>query len=128
MRAAAQSSGSPDPPDRHPNCNWPWLLPSAFPWVRSERCSRRRSDPTGWVAADEPVKIIEAEPGRPEVERPRGAALPGRHVMVLAKPSCVVTVPAEYFGDGSGALWHQGIVAGVTEASFHDDPGMHGVL
>ena len=80
------------------------------------------------VAADEPVEIIEAEPGRPQVERPDGAALPGRHVVVLAEPGGAVAVAAQDFGDRAGALRHQRIVAGVTEAALHDDAGMHRVL
>ena len=80
------------------------------------------------VAADEPVEIIEAEPGRPEIERPDGAALPGRHVVVLAEPGGAVAVAAQNFGDRAAALRHQRIVARIAEAALHDDAGMRRVL
>ena len=61
------------------------------------RVLEHRGIPLVGVAADESVEIIEPESGGPKVERAVGAALPGRHVMVLAEPRGAVAVAAQNF-------------------------------
>ena len=48
--------------------------------------------PLAGVATDETVKILEAQPRRPQVKRPGLAAVPVRDVVVLAIPGGVVAV------------------------------------
>src|SRR5208282_1223526 len=78
------------------------------------RILEHRRVPLVGVAADESVKVVEAKPGRPQVERTNGAALPGGHIMVLAEPGGAVAVAAENLSGGARALRHHGIVSGVA--------------
>ena len=48
--------------------------------------------PLAGVAADESVEVLEAQPGRPQVERSGLAAVPVGHVVILAVPGRVVAV------------------------------------
>ena len=82
---------------------------------------RRR--PLARVAADEAVEVFEAQPGRPQIERPGLAGLPVGHVVVLAEPGGVVAVLLEHLGERPGALRHQRVVAGEAGAELHDDAG-----
>lgn len=80
------------------------------------------------VAANEAVEILEAQCGWPEVERPRLATLPVRHVVVLAKPRCVPAVLLKDFTDRAAVFLHQRIIAGEPRAHFRDNAGMGGVM
>ena len=80
------------------------------------------------VAADEAVEILEAQTGRPEVERPGLAGLPIGHVMVLPEPRRVVAIAPQDFPDGAAALGHQRIVAGITRGHLGDDARAGGVM
>src|SRR5262245_47271327 len=80
------------------------------------------------ITADEPVEILEAESGGPEVERPGLARLPVWHVVVLAIPGRVPPILLERFRDRAAALRHDRVVAGVARPEFRDDPGGASVM
>ena len=84
--------------------------------------------PLAGLAADEPVEVLEAQAGRPEVERPGLAVLPVGHVVVLAEPGGVPALLLEDLGDRRGVLAHQAVVAGEARGQFHDDAGVHRVV
>src|SRR5690606_37352421 len=52
------------------------------------------------LTADESVKVLEAAPGRPAMERPLGAPFPGRRFVAFTELRSRVTVHEQGFGDG----------------------------
>src|SRR5262249_57287752 len=75
------------------------------------------------VAADEAVEVLEAQPGRPEVERPVLAGVPVGDVVVLSIPRRVVAVAPQHLGHRAAAFGHERVVAGVTRPELHDGAG-----
>jgi hypothetical protein len=84
--------------------------------------------PVVGVGADEPVEVLEAKLGGPEVVGPGLAGVPVGNVVVLAVPGGVVAVLLEHFGEGAGALRHERVIAGIAGAHLHDDAGGGGVV
>ena len=68
------------------------------------------------VAAEEAVEVVEAQPGRPQIERTCLARHPVWNVVHLAEPGRVVAVAFRTAPDGAGALGHQRVVAGKPVA------------
>src|SRR3546814_12944417 len=58
------------------------------------------------VAANEAEKIFEAKSGGPQVERARGAGLPWRDVMMLAKKCRIIAILTQNLSNACGALWN----------------------
>src|SRR5689334_1761245 len=80
------------------------------------------------LAAHEPVKVLEAHPNRPLVERSSNRVLKARRVVLLAEPGRRVTVLFEDFTDG-GVVWpDDGVVAGVAGRLLGDNAEPDGVM
>src|SRR3546814_20822871 len=58
------------------------------------------------VAANEAEEIFEAKSGGPQIERARGAGLPGRDVMMLAKKSRIIAIRTQTPWNGCGGIWN----------------------
>src|SRR3546814_8371156 len=69
----------------------------------SDVCS---SDLLIQVAANEAEEIFEAKSGGPQIERARGAGLPGRDVMMLAKKCRIIAILTQDLRNACGALWN----------------------
>src|SRR5215475_12578177 len=77
--------------------------------VAEIRLDRRRVFIQRWmplvaVAAEESIKMLEAETSRPQVERTRLARHPVRYIVHLAKPRRVVAILPEHSSDRTGAV------------------------
>jgi hypothetical protein len=81
----------------------------------------QRRVPLVTVAPNEPVEVFKAQSGRPQVERPRLARHPVRHIMHFAESCRVVAVVLEDCTDGTSALGHQRIVTRVACCEFGDN-------
>ena len=88
----------------------------------------RRRPPLVGVAADEAEEVLEAEAGRPEIERPGLARLPIGDVVVLAKPGGAPGIELENLGDRRRVLLHDGVVAGEAGGRFGDRSRVDGVM
>src|SRR5262249_57255114 len=66
-----------------------------------------RGAPLVRVAADEAVKVLEAQTGWPQIEWACLARLPVGNIVVFAKPGGVPALLLEYFGDGGGVPLHR---------------------
>ena len=78
--------------------------------------------------ADEAVKLLEAEPGRPAVERTRLAGFPVGHVVILTKPRGVVAVERQHGAYGGHLLAQQGVVAGESRRHLGDGACMRRMM
>ena len=73
------------------------------------------------LAAHEAVEVIEAHADRPLIERPGGAVLIARRVVVLAEPGCGVAVLLQDRADGGILGADHGIVARIAGGLLRDD-------
>jgi hypothetical protein len=83
-------------------------------------CSQKRRMELVRVAAEEAVKIFEAQPSGPLIKRPSRTLHPLWNEVVLAKPRCVVAVVHENVADRAGTLGHDRSVARVTRGELCD--------
>ena len=88
----------------------------------------RRRPPLVGVAADEAEEVLEAEAGRPEIERPGLARLPIGNVVVLSKPGGAPGIELENLGDGRRVLLHDRVVAGEAGGRLGDRRRVDGVM
>ena len=73
------------------------------------------------ITAEEAVKILKSQPGRPQIKRTRSAGLVARHVVVLAKKRGIEAIAGENPPDGGGALRNDAVIARKTGGHVGDD-------
>ena len=74
------------------------------------------------LPTDEPVEVIEAQPGRPPIERTHHTGLPIRSVVVLAEPRRVVAVLLENLAHRCRRARNHRGVARVSGRPFGEEP------
>src|SRR5206468_12072268 len=95
-------------------------IPTGLPLKRIDgrRVAEQVRLPLAGVAADEPVEILEAHPGRPLLKRPRLARLIERRVVILAEPRGRVPILLEYLTNRSAISLDDGVVTRESRRSF----------
>ena len=92
----------------------------ADPRINRARVAVEIGRPLVGLAAEEAIKVLEAQSDRPLVEGPGRAVLVGRNVVVLAEPGCRVAVVAKNPADRGVLRTDDGIVARIAGRQFAD--------
>jgi len=80
------------------------------------------------VAAEEAIKMFEAQSGGPKIEWTCLTRHPVWHIVHLAEPCGVVAIVLQDCGDRTGALGHQRIIAGIAGREFRDVSAGNGMM